>query len=172
MQCNQENLQMYLDGEMDALTRKEMEEHLARCPSCRREMGRLQLLWLELGQNDEEKVPAELSYLRSQAVHQFLYCLLYTSTPIAGSFPGVANSFIKSVNIIFLILPMLSSLSMVLARLIEGILPSSLWRLSISCLLYTSKDRVRGRRFRTARTADRTARSCSARRWCNHCSLS
>ncbi|WP_276623780.1 anti-sigma factor family protein [Syntrophomonas wolfei] len=73
MQCNQENLQMYLDGEMDALTRKEMEEHLARCPSCRREMGRLQLLWLELGQNDEEKVPAELSYLRSQAVHQFLY---------------------------------------------------------------------------------------------------
>jgi len=64
---------MYLDGETDALTRKETEGHLARCRSCRQEMGRLQLLWLELGQNGEEEIPAELSYLRSQTLHQVLH---------------------------------------------------------------------------------------------------
>ena len=70
MQCNQESLQMYLDGEMDAQARKTMKVHLGQCRSCRQEIARLQLLWLELGQTDEIDLPAELPYLRQQIIHQ------------------------------------------------------------------------------------------------------
>ena len=70
MQCNQESLQMYLDGELDAQARKTMEVHLSQCRSCRQEIARLQLLWLELGQIDEVDLPAELPFLRQQIIHQ------------------------------------------------------------------------------------------------------
>ena len=70
MQCNQESLQMYLDGEMDAQAREKMKVHLGQCRSCRQEIARLQLLWLELGQTDEIDLPAELPYLRQQIIHQ------------------------------------------------------------------------------------------------------
>ncbi|PKM78117.1 MAG: hypothetical protein CVU90_03595 [Firmicutes bacterium HGW-Firmicutes-15] len=70
MQCNQESLQMYLDGEMDAEARKTVELHLGQCRSCRQEIARLQLLWLELGQTNEVELPAELPYLRQQIIHQ------------------------------------------------------------------------------------------------------
>lgn len=70
MQCNQENLQMYLDGEMDSQLRKTMEVHLGQCRSCRQEMARLQLLWLELEQPVEVELPMELPYLRQQIINQ------------------------------------------------------------------------------------------------------
>lgn len=70
MECNQENLQIYLDGEMDAQSRKTMEVHLGRCRSCRQEIARLQLLWLELAPTDEIDLPAELPYLRQQIINQ------------------------------------------------------------------------------------------------------
>jgi anti-sigma factor RsiW len=70
VQCNQESLQIYLDGEMDAQTRKSVEVHLGQCRSCRQEMARLQLLWLELGQTNKVELPAELPYLRQQVIHQ------------------------------------------------------------------------------------------------------
>lgn len=70
MQCNRESLQMYLDGEFDEEARKTIEVHLGQCRSCRQEIARLQLLWLELGQIDEMELPAELPYLRQQIIHQ------------------------------------------------------------------------------------------------------
>ena len=70
MQCNQESLQKYLDGEMDTPARKSFEGHLGQCRSCRQEMARLQLLWLELGQTNEVELPFELPYLRQQIIHQ------------------------------------------------------------------------------------------------------
>ena len=70
MLCNQENLQMYLDGELDDQTRRTVEVHLGQCCSCRQEIARLQLLWLELGQTDEMELPLELPYLRQQIIHQ------------------------------------------------------------------------------------------------------
>ncbi len=70
MQCNQESLQIYLDGEMDTQARKAVEAHLGQCRSCRQEIARLQLLWLELGQINEVDLPIELPYLRQQIIHQ------------------------------------------------------------------------------------------------------
>ena len=70
MECSQESLQIYLDGEMDAPARKRMEEHLSRCRSCRQEMARLQLLWLQLGQPGAVDLPLELPYIRQQIIHQ------------------------------------------------------------------------------------------------------
>lgn len=70
MECNQESLQMYLDGEMEREARKTVEVHLGKCCSCRQEIARLQLLWLELGQTNEMELPAELPYLRQQIIHQ------------------------------------------------------------------------------------------------------
>jgi anti-sigma factor RsiW len=70
VQCNQESLQMYLDGEMDIETRKSVEVHLGHCRSCRQEIARLQLLWLELGQTNEVDLPLALPYLRQQIIHQ------------------------------------------------------------------------------------------------------
>jgi Predicted transmembrane transcriptional regulator (anti-sigma factor) len=73
MQCNQENLQMYLDGELGHEARKSVEEHLGQCRSCRQEIARLQLLWLELGQGDDVELPAALPYLRQQIVSQAIF---------------------------------------------------------------------------------------------------
>ncbi len=70
MQCSQESLQMYLDGELDPQTRQSVNEHLGQCRLCRQEMARLQLLWLELGQPDEVELPAALPYLRQQIISQ------------------------------------------------------------------------------------------------------
>lgn len=61
---------MYLDGEMEPEGRKTVETHLGQCRSCRQEIARLQLLWLELGQTDQMELPAELPYLRQQIIHQ------------------------------------------------------------------------------------------------------
>ena len=61
---------MYLDKELDDQTRRSVEEHLGKCRSCRQEMARLQLLWLELGPADEAEIPAAWPYLRQQIVSQ------------------------------------------------------------------------------------------------------
>lgn len=73
MNCNLESLQEYLDGELDAQARRDMEMHLGQCRSCRQEMGRLQLLWFELGQSSSENLPAELPYLRQQVINKVLH---------------------------------------------------------------------------------------------------
>jgi anti-sigma factor RsiW len=72
MPCDHDRLQMYLDGELDDQSRKVTESHLGQCRSCRQEMARLQLLWLELEQVEEADLPAELPYLRQQIIHQAL----------------------------------------------------------------------------------------------------
>lgn len=41
MTCNRERLSLYLDGDLDAIDRRGMEDHLSRCPSCRRELRSL-----------------------------------------------------------------------------------------------------------------------------------
>lgn len=73
MQCDQERLQMYLDGELDIEARKAVEAHLGQCSACRREMSRLQLLWLELGQIEEVDLPAEMPYIRWQIINQAIH---------------------------------------------------------------------------------------------------
>ncbi|HWP95433.1 MAG TPA: zf-HC2 domain-containing protein [Syntrophomonadaceae bacterium] len=73
MNCNLESLQEYLDGEMDAPARRDLEMHLGQCRPCRREMSRMQLLWFELGQSREGNLPAELPYLRQQVINQALH---------------------------------------------------------------------------------------------------
>lgn len=70
MECNQEDLQLYLDGEMNASERKQLEGHLGECPGCRREIARLQLLWLQLGQHPEVSLPPEMPSIRRQIIHQ------------------------------------------------------------------------------------------------------
>jgi anti-sigma factor RsiW len=63
-----ELLQAYLDGELEEETARELGEHLAGCRSCRRELSRLKLLWLELGEEEETPLPPEWPYLRQQVV--------------------------------------------------------------------------------------------------------
>jgi predicted anti-sigma-YlaC factor YlaD len=72
VQCNAENLQMYLDGELEFQARKSLETHLGQCRKCRQEMARLQLLWRELEQTEEKELPLELSFLGQQIIHQAL----------------------------------------------------------------------------------------------------
>lgn len=73
MQCDQERLQIYLDGELDVEARKAVEAHLGQCRLCRREISRLKLLWLELGPTGEADPPPELPYLRQQIISQALH---------------------------------------------------------------------------------------------------
>ncbi len=69
MNCgNPEVLQAYLDGELPADERGELEGHLSGCLTCRRELAHLKLLWLELGQEREFSLPPEWAYLRQQIV--------------------------------------------------------------------------------------------------------
>ncbi|MFZ5633089.1 MAG: anti-sigma factor family protein [Bacillota bacterium] len=68
MKCSTEALQAFLDGELEPVEIKIIRHHLGRCPACRRELSRLRLLWLELEQDEEIEVPAELPFIRQQAI--------------------------------------------------------------------------------------------------------
>lgn len=84
MQCNAENLQMYLDGELEPQARKSLKAHLGQCRECRREMARLQLLWLELEQTEEAELPPEFPLLRRQIIHQAFSTGLESANSDAG----------------------------------------------------------------------------------------
>lgn len=68
MKCDAQRLAMFLDGELDAAAKGELAEHLAACPTCRRELGQLKLLWFELEQDEKPAIPKELMFYRQQAV--------------------------------------------------------------------------------------------------------
>lgn len=70
MNCSTEDLQSFLDGELDPAGMKALRHHLGCCTACRKELSRLRLLWLELEleQEEEIEVPAVLPYLRQQAI--------------------------------------------------------------------------------------------------------
>lgn len=72
MPCDMEKLYLFLDDELEAKDRKEVERHLGSCLTCRREMARLRLLWLEMEGQEAVTPPVELSYLRQQAVADFM----------------------------------------------------------------------------------------------------
>lgn len=72
MNCDYDLLAQYLDGELADNARCQLLSHLRDCPVCRRELGRLRFLWLELNNPVEIAPPAELSYLRQQAVRAAL----------------------------------------------------------------------------------------------------
>jgi len=69
MYCDHELLELYLDGELDEDAAGALCSHLTSCPACRRELGRLRLLWLELGNPADVPLPPELPYLRQQAAN-------------------------------------------------------------------------------------------------------
>ncbi|MEQ8174188.1 MAG: zf-HC2 domain-containing protein [Syntrophomonadaceae bacterium] len=73
MNCDTDKLQMYLDGELNTAEKAELERHLGSCPHCRREIGQLKLLWLELGEETKISVPAELPFLRQQLIYHVLH---------------------------------------------------------------------------------------------------
>lgn len=68
LKCSTEALQAFLDGELEPVETKTIRHHLGCCPACRQELSRLRLLWLELEQAEEIEVPAELPFIRQQAV--------------------------------------------------------------------------------------------------------
>lgn len=68
MMCSTDDLQAFLDGELGPAEVKAVRHHLGCCPACRQELSRLRLLWLELEQDEEIEIPAELPYLRQQAI--------------------------------------------------------------------------------------------------------
>ncbi len=68
MECGIEALQAFLDGELEPVEAEAVRRHLGSCPACRQELSRLRLLWLELEQDEETEVPAELPFIRQQAI--------------------------------------------------------------------------------------------------------
>lgn len=68
MLCNAEILQEYLDGELEPGEKDALYRHLAGCPTCRQELARLRLIWLELEQEDEIEIPFELPFIRQQVI--------------------------------------------------------------------------------------------------------
>jgi hypothetical protein len=57
MKCNQikKRFSDFLTGEIDKATRKEIEEHVAVCSSCRDELESLSVIWTKLGVLPEEQ---------------------------------------------------------------------------------------------------------------------
>ena len=68
MNCNPELLQTFLDNELETGPAEELKRHLTGCRTCRQELSRLKLLWLELAQSEENDMPPELPYLRQQVI--------------------------------------------------------------------------------------------------------
>lgn len=68
MNCNLESLQAYIDDELDDYSRQEIQKHLNSCRSCRQELARLKLIWLELAETETVTPPPELPYLRQQVI--------------------------------------------------------------------------------------------------------
>jgi anti-sigma factor RsiW len=68
VKCSTDDLQAFLDGEIGPDEIRAVRHHLGCCPACRQELSRLRLLWLELEQEDEIEIPAELPFLRQQAI--------------------------------------------------------------------------------------------------------
>jgi len=57
MKCNQikEKFSDFLTGEIDEITRKEIQEHITGCGSCREELESLSAIWTKLGVLPEEQ---------------------------------------------------------------------------------------------------------------------
>jgi predicted anti-sigma-YlaC factor YlaD len=71
MSCyfNQAVLHQYLDREMDTLLTLILEEHLIRCPECRKVLNQLKILDWNLRFEDDFEVPREeLKKLRTKAL--------------------------------------------------------------------------------------------------------
>jgi anti-sigma factor RsiW len=68
MNCNLESLQAYMDDELDDCAKQEIQKHLTSCRSCRQELARLKLIWLELAEMETVALPPELPYLRQQVI--------------------------------------------------------------------------------------------------------
>ncbi len=75
MNCSPESLQAFLDHELEISAAEELKRHLTRCRTCRQELSRLKLLWLEMAQPDEIALPPELPYMRQQVIASALHPL-------------------------------------------------------------------------------------------------
>ncbi|MDD3270171.1 MAG: zf-HC2 domain-containing protein [Syntrophomonadaceae bacterium] len=73
MECNfnQDLLHEYLDHELDPLMQIILEEHLAVCPDCQRELNQLKILDWDLRFADQMEIPKEeLAKIRNRALEQ------------------------------------------------------------------------------------------------------
>lgn len=61
-------LHQYIDGDLDSLEALILEEHLADCQTCRRELNQLKLLDWDLQHQRVVELPAELAVMRAAAV--------------------------------------------------------------------------------------------------------
>ena len=58
--CTSEDIQSYVDGELDGAPLQLVEEHIERCEGCARLAGRLLMLSQSLGAVSPEATPADL----------------------------------------------------------------------------------------------------------------
>lgn len=84
MICDSELLQAYLDGELEEGTRQKLAAHVNICRSCRLELSKWKLLWLELNPREEISLPLEWPYLRQQVVAAAVQARSKTAEKIPG----------------------------------------------------------------------------------------
>lgn len=72
MKCDERSLQAFIDEELPEQEGEALRAHLAQCRSCRRELARLQLIWLQLQEPVKVETPMELPYLRQQVISRYL----------------------------------------------------------------------------------------------------
>src|SRR5579884_4211330 len=70
MACSRDRLSLYLDGELDAVHRRDVEDHLSECPSCRRELRAMRAVDLSIFglRSRYEPVPRDLDARISRSV--------------------------------------------------------------------------------------------------------
>lgn len=68
----QDLLELYIDGELEPLEALILEDHLADCRSCRRELNQLKLIDWDLKHQPAVETPPELAIYRSAAIKAHL----------------------------------------------------------------------------------------------------
>ncbi|CAB3389785.1 anti-sigma factor family protein [Kyrpidia spormannii] len=68
MECDPMLLQAYLDQELEPEVEAAVQHHLAICPTCRRELAALKLLWMELDRVADVEPAPKLVYQRRQVL--------------------------------------------------------------------------------------------------------
>ena len=68
----QDLLELYIDGELEPLEALILEDHLADCRSCRRELNQLKLIDWDLKHQPAIETPPELEIYRSVAIKAHL----------------------------------------------------------------------------------------------------
>ena len=97
--CRAEDIQAYVDGELDGVGLQECEAHLRRCSACARLAARLLSLSQSLGAIDPEYPPAELKERILEAVARAeMLPALYRMQETARASPSEPSACDTGVN--------------------------------------------------------------------------